>query len=100
MKLIKVSAPKLALIGLACFLVAIVWTAILGRLALRTETEKLQTLTSQLPPSGGGFVVNSAWASAPVFDPALALGLAGLTLFVAASLYCLGRIIHRRFTHH
>ena len=100
MKLIKVSAPRLALIGLGCLLIAIGWTAILGRLVLRTEMEKLQTLRpsplTQLPLSGGGFAANSAWATVPAFDPALLLGVVGFTLLVGAFLYRVGSVIHRR----
>jgi len=86
MQRIKSSATKLALAGLLCFLAAFAGTTILGWLTLRAEMEKA--------PSGVGVVVNTPWINLWAL-----LGLVGLALFAAVSLFSLGRIILRRFTH-
>jgi hypothetical protein len=81
-----VSATKLALAGLFCFLAVVACTVILGWLELRSAMEKA--------PSGVSVVVNTPWVSLSAL-----LGLAGLALFAGVSLFILGRIILRRFTH-
>ena len=108
MKRIKVSAPRLALTGLACFLAAISWAAIEYHLLLAQMQKDMASRVSQLrqlpsPSSYGstplGYMSNSEWVSSPRLDLALLLGLAGLALFVGAPLFALGKIIHRRLTH-
>src|SRR5580693_7018336 len=86
MKQGKLTAAKLALIGLACFLSAAVWTFI------RIRTEELPKLLS---PSGGSFVTNTDWKPVP-FDPVLLVGVTGLIVFAGACLFALTNILRRR----
>lgn len=100
MQQFRISAPKLAVIGLVCFFSAGVWTAVQDRGVVKTQMEeaerrRIRQLSEPRSSAGERPTRDVTVTTRSSFEPALPVGLAGLALFVVASFVSLVRIVQR-----